>query len=189
MEFSLSEPLKWKICFPECYQPSETLPADNVFYSANVWFHVFLFVAFSNTTVSSMVESDLWLTHASVAGTIIYLMSWCCFHFHPVQSSYQKPMHDSKAIVNLCLKLIICSRKSPYIIYVNCSSGDNGSVLHYGHAGAPNSKQVQDGDMWLVCSVWGWVVGYWIITTGPYNYRIQSLTLRWIQMLLWIDNM
>lgn len=89
----------------------------------------------------------------------------------------------------LCFKLIICSGKSPYIIYVNCSSGDNGSVLHYGHAGAPNSKQVQDGDMWLVCSVWGWGEGYWIITTGPYSYPIQSLTSRWIQMLLWIDNM
>lgn len=31
-----------------------------------------------------------------------------------------------------------------------CGSGDNGSVLHYGHAGAPNSKQVQDGDMCLL---------------------------------------
>ncbi|XP_033754940.1 xaa-Pro dipeptidase-like [Pecten maximus] len=30
-----------------------------------------------------------------------------------------------------------------------CGTGDNGSVLHYGHAGAPNSKQVNDGDMCL----------------------------------------
>lgn len=30
-----------------------------------------------------------------------------------------------------------------------CASGDNGSVLHYGHAGAPNSKQINDGDMCL----------------------------------------
>ncbi|XP_005091896.1 xaa-Pro dipeptidase [Aplysia californica] len=30
-----------------------------------------------------------------------------------------------------------------------CGSGHNGSVLHYGHAGAPNSKQIQDGDMCL----------------------------------------
>ncbi|XP_076112841.1 xaa-Pro dipeptidase-like isoform X1 [Mytilus galloprovincialis] len=30
-----------------------------------------------------------------------------------------------------------------------CGTGDNGSVLHYGHAGAPNSKLVQDGDMCL----------------------------------------
>lgn len=30
-----------------------------------------------------------------------------------------------------------------------CASGENGAVLHYGHAGAPNSKQIQDGDMCL----------------------------------------
>jgi len=30
-----------------------------------------------------------------------------------------------------------------------CGSGHNGSVLHYGHAGAPNSKRIQDGDMCL----------------------------------------
>ncbi|XP_053401005.1 xaa-Pro dipeptidase-like isoform X2 [Mercenaria mercenaria] len=31
-----------------------------------------------------------------------------------------------------------------------CGSGDNASVLHYGHAGAPNSKQLHDGDMCLL---------------------------------------
>lgn len=30
-----------------------------------------------------------------------------------------------------------------------CGSGHNGSVLHYGHAGAPNSKLIQNGDMCL----------------------------------------
>lgn len=30
-----------------------------------------------------------------------------------------------------------------------CGSGHNSSVLHYGHAGAPNSKVIQDGDMCL----------------------------------------
>lgn len=30
-----------------------------------------------------------------------------------------------------------------------CGSGDNGATLHYGHAGAPNEKTVQDGDMCL----------------------------------------
>ncbi|XP_059152163.1 xaa-Pro dipeptidase-like [Physella acuta] len=30
-----------------------------------------------------------------------------------------------------------------------CGSGHNGSILHYGHAGAPNSKPIEDGDMCL----------------------------------------
>jgi Xaa-Pro dipeptidase len=29
-----------------------------------------------------------------------------------------------------------------------CGSGNNGAVLHYGHAGAPNDKTINDGDMW-----------------------------------------
>jgi len=28
-----------------------------------------------------------------------------------------------------------------------CASGENGSVLHYGHAAAPNSKELKDGEM------------------------------------------
>ncbi|KAL3860556.1 hypothetical protein ACJMK2_010672 [Sinanodonta woodiana] len=31
-----------------------------------------------------------------------------------------------------------------------CGSGENGAVLHYGHAGAPNAKQINDGDMCLL---------------------------------------
>jgi Xaa-Pro dipeptidase len=31
-----------------------------------------------------------------------------------------------------------------------CSSGENGSILHYGHASAPNDKRINDGDMWSV---------------------------------------
>jgi Xaa-Pro dipeptidase len=30
-----------------------------------------------------------------------------------------------------------------------CCSGQNGAVLHYGHAGAPNNKVIKDGDMLL----------------------------------------
>jgi Xaa-Pro dipeptidase len=28
-----------------------------------------------------------------------------------------------------------------------CASGTNGAILHYGHSGAPNSRQIQNGDM------------------------------------------
>lgn len=31
-----------------------------------------------------------------------------------------------------------------------CGSGENGSILHYGHASAPNEKTISDGEMWLV---------------------------------------
>lgn len=29
-----------------------------------------------------------------------------------------------------------------------CGAGENGSILHYGHASHPNSKLIKDGDMW-----------------------------------------
>uniref|UniRef100_A0A061RJ50 Xaa-Pro dipeptidase n=1 Tax=Tetraselmis sp. GSL018 TaxID=582737 RepID=A0A061RJ50_9CHLO len=38
-------------------------------------------------------------------------------------------------------------RHAPYTPI--CASGPNGAVLHYGHAAAPNNRQLQDGDMML----------------------------------------
>jgi len=31
-----------------------------------------------------------------------------------------------------------------------CGTGENGAILHYGHAGAPNQKKIKDGDMCLL---------------------------------------
>jgi len=40
---------------------------------------------------------------------------------------------------------------SRYLAYTCiCGSGKNGAVLHYGHAAAPNAKEVKDGDMLLL---------------------------------------
>ncbi|KAJ3077178.1 hypothetical protein HDU98_007563 [Podochytrium sp. JEL0797] len=39
-------------------------------------------------------------------------------------------------------------RYTPYTCI--CGSGANGAVLHYGHAGAPNDKRINDGDMCLL---------------------------------------
>ena len=56
-----------------------------------------------------------------------------------------------------------------------CGSGANASVLHYGHAGAPNKKQLQDGDMFLNdmgCSLHGYASD--ITCSYPVNGRFTS---------------
>ncbi|KAK9917777.1 hypothetical protein WJX75_008067 [Coccomyxa subellipsoidea] len=39
-------------------------------------------------------------------------------------------------------------RHAPYTPI--CASGPNGAILHYGHAGAPNDRQIEEGDMMLM---------------------------------------
>lgn len=40
-----------------------------------------------------------------------------------------------------------------------CGSGKNAAILHYGHAGAPNDKVIEDGDM-LLLDMGGEYFGY-----------------------------
>lgn len=48
--------------------------------------------------------------------------------------------------LNHCYSIGGCRHASYTCI---CGSGDNSSILHYGHAGAPNEKAIEDGDMLL----------------------------------------
>jgi len=48
-------------------------------------------------------------------------------------------------------------RHAPYTPI--CASGPNGAVLHYGHAGAPNNRQLEAGDM-MVCDMGCEYYGY-----------------------------
>jgi len=56
-----------------------------------------------------------------------------------------------------------------------CTSGHNNSVLHYGHAGAPNNKLIQDGDL-LLFDMGGKYAGYVadITVTFPANGKFTK---------------
>ncbi|XP_054278394.1 xaa-Pro dipeptidase [Macrosteles quadrilineatus] len=57
-----------------------------------------------------------------------------------------------------------------------CTSGHNNSVLHYGHAGAPNNKQIREGDM-LLFDMGGKYCGYVadITVTFPVSGKFTEL--------------
>lgn len=42
------------------------------------------------------------------------------------------------------ITVIYCS----FSLYFPTVSGENAAVLHYGHAGSPNERTIEDGDMW-----------------------------------------
>jgi Xaa-Pro dipeptidase len=55
------------------------------------------------------------------------------------------------------------------------ASGPNGAILHYGHAGAPNNRTLEDGDLVLCdfgCSIYNY--GSDITTTFPANGKFTS---------------
>jgi hypothetical protein len=85
-----------------------------------------------------------------------------------------------------------------------CSSGDNGSILHYGHASAPNDKTIEDGDMWYVfkiftftpaslknsltvCSTWAQsiIVSARILLALSRPMANLAHVRRWFTMLFW----
>lgn len=66
-------------------------------------------------------------------------------YIHPGLSEYQ----CESVFLDHCYRVGGCRHVSYTCI---CGSGHNAATLHYGHAGAPNTKLVADGDMWYdVC--------------------------------------
>lgn len=49
--------------------------------------------------------------------------------------------------LNYCYSVGGCRHVSYTCI---CCTGDNGAILHYGHAGAPNNYILKDGDIWYI---------------------------------------
>uniref|UniRef100_A0A8C7GAN8 Xaa-Pro dipeptidase n=1 Tax=Oncorhynchus kisutch TaxID=8019 RepID=A0A8C7GAN8_ONCKI len=76
-----------------------------------------------------------------------------------ISSEAHKEVKSSSCVRSLMSVLFCCSlfqhycyshggmRHTSYTCI--CGTGNNGSVLHYGHAGAPNDKTIDDGDMCL----------------------------------------
>ena len=55
---------------------------------------------------------------------------------------------DNGSFITVFVAICSGDNGSFITVFVAICSGDNGSVLHYGHAGAPNTKVLYDGDMW-----------------------------------------
>ncbi|KAK3086899.1 hypothetical protein FSP39_025174 [Pinctada imbricata] len=79
---------------------------------------------------------------------------------YQMESMFRHYCHYRGGMRNLAYTLVCGSIFHHYCYFMGglrqlaytciCGSGENGAVLHYGHAGAPNAKQLQDGDMCLL---------------------------------------
>jgi len=101
--------------------------------------HHILYVCFSR-----MIKSDLEL---EVLRYVTKISSDA--HIHVMRTVHAGMMeYQAEATFLNYVYLVGGCRHAGYTCI--CSSGDNGAVLHYGHAGAPNSRRINDGDMWSV---------------------------------------
>lgn len=80
-----------------------------------------------------------WRTYVN---TLLFQFCVCAFFCRPGMTEYQAEsqfLHHSYSVGGC--------RHASYTCIV--CSGENGSILHYGHAGAPNDKRIRAGDMLL----------------------------------------